>query len=173
MPLQSSLSEISQFPPAHLIQTDDERFMVEALKEAWAAFRNGEVPVGVVIVYDGKVIARGKNQVELLQDATAHAEMLAIGSAAQALGGWRLEGCTLYSTLEPCCMCGGAMFLSRISRLVWGAPDIRHGANGSFIDLFSLQHPTHKVDVTSQVLSSWCAQPLQLFFRKRRSSEMV
>jgi tRNA(adenine34) deaminase len=162
------MSEIQRLPPASLLKTDDERFMVEALKEAWAAFQKEEVPVGAVMVYDGKVIARGKNQVELLQDATAHAEMLAIGSAAQALGGWRLEGCTLYTTLEPCCMCSGAVFLSRVSRLVWGAPDIRHGANGSLVDLFSLPHPTHQVSVTSNVLTSWCAQPLQLFFQKRR-----
>jgi tRNA(adenine34) deaminase len=155
--------------PSRLVLTnDDERFMVEALKEAWGAFDMNEVPVGAIIVHEGQIIGRGSNQVELLQDATAHAEMLAIGAAAQALGVWRLEGCTLYSTLEPCCMCSGAIFLSRVSRVVWGAPDIRLGANGSFVDLFGLHHPLHKLTVSSHVLNDWCAQPLQLFFQKRR-----
>ncbi len=156
-------------PSPDLLQSDDERFMVEALKQAWKAFAAGEVPVGAVIVHDGRVIARAYNQVELLQDATAHAEMLVIGSAAQALSGWRLEGCTLYSTLEPCCMCAGALFLSRVSRLVWGAPDIRHGANGSFIDVFSLTHPIHNVEVTKNVLREWCSLPMQQFFKKQRN----
>ena len=155
-------------PPPVFVTSDDERFMVEALKEAWEAFSLEEVPVGAVMVFDGKVIARGRNQVELLQDATAHAEMVTIGSAAQALGGWRLEGCTLYSTLEPCMMCAGALFLSRVSRLVWGAPDIRHGANGSLIDLFAIKHPMHTMAVTPRLLTEWCAKPLQLFFQKRR-----
>lgn len=149
--------------------SDDERFMVEAIREAWKAFQIGDVPVGAVVVHCGTVIGRGHNQVELLQDATAHAEMLAIGAASQALGGWRLEDCTLYSTLEPCSMCAGAILCSRVPRLVWGAPDIRHGANGSFVDLFRLPHPTHVVSVTQHVLKEWCAQPLQKFFQARRA----
>lgn len=151
-----------------MLTTDDERFMVEALKEAWEAFYADEVPVGAVVVFDGKVIGRGRNQVELLQDATAHAEMLAIGAASQAMSAWRLEGCTLYSTLEPCAMCAGAMFLSRVERLVWGAPDHRHGANGSLVDLFSIQHPMHTVFVTPGLLTEWCARPLQMFFQQKR-----
>ena len=161
------------FPPRLVLKNDDERFMVEALKEAWKAFDMNEVPVGAVIVHEGQVIGRGYNQVELLQDASAHAEMLAIGAASQALGGWRLEGCVLYSTLEPCCMCAGAVFLSRVSRVVWGAPDIRLGANGSFVDLFSLPHPTHQLTVSSNVLREWCAKPLQLFFQKRRTENQT
>jgi tRNA(adenine34) deaminase len=156
-------------PSRLLLTNDDERFMVEALKEAWGAFDAKEVPVGAIVVHEGQIIGRGRNQVELLQDATAHAEMLAIGAASQALGGWRLEGCILYSTLEPCCMCAGALFLSRVSRVVWGAPDIRLGANGSFVDLFSLPHPTHQLAVSSLVLNEWCAKPLQLFFQNRRA----
>lgn len=150
---------------------DDERWMAEALKQAWVAFDAGEVPVGAVVVHEGQIIGRGSNQVELLQDATAHAEMLAIGAASQALGGWRLENCTLYSTLEPCCMCAGAIFLSRVARVVWGAPDLRLGANGSYTDLFALPHPMHQLSVTSQVLSPWCARPLQKFFQNRRNEK--
>jgi tRNA(adenine34) deaminase len=160
-------------PPSERVLTADDRFMVEALKEAWKAFDVGEVPVGAVVVHEGKVIARAHNQVELLQDATAHAEMLVIGAAAEALSGWRLEGCILYSTLEPCCMCAGALFLSRISRLIWGAPDIRHGANGSFLDVFSLSHPIHNVEVSQHVLKEWCALPMQQFFRKRRDTSLT
>jgi tRNA(adenine34) deaminase len=160
-------------PSRCMLTTDDERHMVEALKEAWKAFDQGDVPVGAVVVHEGQIIGRGHNQVELLQDATAHAEMLAIGAAAQALGGWRLEGCTLYSTLEPCCMCAGASLLSRLSRIVWGAPDIRFGANGSYVDLFSIPHPTHQLTIIPSVLCEWCARPLQVFFQKRRAEETL
>jgi len=158
---------MSELPPLDGL-SDDERFMVEALREAWRAFHKEEVPVGAVVVHQGTIIGRGHNQVEMLQDATAHAEILAIGAASESMGGWRLEGCTLYSTLEPCCMCAGACFLSRVDRIVWGAPDVRHGANGSFIDLFSLSHPTHKIDVTPHLLKQWCVRPIQLFFKKKR-----
>lgn len=159
-------------PPYNSLKTDDERYMVEALREAWVAFRAGEVPVGAIVVHGGRIIGRGHNQVELLQDATAHAEMLAIGAASQALGGWRLEECVVYSTLEPCPMCAGAMFSARVPRLVWGAPDLRHGAHGSLVDLFSLPHPTHTIDVTSHVLAEWCAQPMKKFFQVRRSESL-
>src|SRR5574338_1269803 len=118
-------------PPLEAITTDDERFMREAIKQALIAFEHNEVPVGAVIVKKGQIIARGYNQVELLRDATAHAEMLAITSAESALENWRLTGATLYCTLEPCAMCAGAALLSRLDAIVWGAPDIRHGANGS------------------------------------------
>lgn len=155
-------------PPLETLTTDDERFMREALKEASKAFQAKEVPVGCVIVKNGHIIARGYNQVELLKDATAHAEILAITAAENVVDNWRLAGCTLYCTLEPCVMCAGAMFLSRLERLVWGAPDIRHGANGSWVDLFSHKHPIHNLQVTSGVLQEWCQQPLKQFFQKRR-----
>lgn len=146
----------------------DEHFMREALKEAHKAFREEEVPVGAVLIWEDRVIARGHNQVELLKDATAHAEMLCIGSGAQALDNWRLLDTTLYCTIEPCAMCAGGMLLSRIKRLVWGAPDLRHGANGSWINLFAHKHPTHQIEITQGVLTDECAAILQDFFRKRR-----
>lgn len=148
---------------------EDERFMQEAFKEAMKAFRAKEVPVGAVLVFEGKVIARGHNQVELLKDPTAHAEMLCLGGGAQALDNWRLLGTTLYCTIEPCAMCAGAMLLGRIKRLVWGAPDIRHGANGSWVDLFSKPHPMHTIEIASGVMAGECGMILTDFFRKRRS----
>ena len=150
---------------------DDITFMQEALKEARKAYKEGEVPVGAALVWNNKVIARGHNQVELLKDATAHAEMLCIGSGAGALENWRLLDTTLYCTIEPCCMCAGALFLARVKRLVWGAPDVRHGANGSFCDLFALKHPTHHIEVTSGVLSDLCGALIQEFFRERRNQK--
>lgn len=155
-------------PPLEDIKTDDERFMREALKEAIKAFQAKEVPVGAVIVKDGQIIARGYNQVELLKDATAHAEILAITAAENVVENWRLKGCTLYCTLEPCAMCAGAIQLSRLDAIVWGAPDIRLGANGSWVDLFSQKHPIHTVEVRSGVLREWCQAPLKQFFQKRR-----
>jgi len=146
----------------------DEFFMMEALKEAKKAFSENEVPVGCVIVHNKKIIARGHNQTELLKDATAHAEMLCITSANSYFNDFRLEDTTLYSTLEPCGMCASAMFLARIKRLVWAAKDIRLGANGSFIDLFSLKHPMHKIEVTSNVLQEYAAQLMKDFFKKVR-----
>jgi tRNA(adenine34) deaminase len=160
--------QIDIVPPLEIITTDDERFMREALKEAKKAYLAEEVPIGAVIVRNNQVIARAYNQVEMLQDATAHAEMLAITTAASALGNWRLEGCTLYCTLEPCSMCAGALLLSRVDKLVWGAPDIRQGANGSWVNLFEKTHPIHNVNITSGVLKAWCENPLKLFFQKRR-----
>lgn len=149
----------------------DITFMQEALKEARKAYQEGEVPVGAVLVSNGRVIARGHNQVELLKDATAHAEMLCIGSGAAVLENWRLLDTTLYCTIEPCCMCAGALFLSRVKRLVWGAPDVRHGANGSFCDLFALKHPTHSIEVTSGVLAEISGALIQEFFRERRNQK--
>lgn len=150
----------------------DIAFMQEALKEARKAYKEGEVPVGAVLVLNNKVIARGHNQVELLKDATAHAEMICIGSGAQALENWRLLDTTLYCTIEPCCMCAGALFLARVKRLVWGAPDMRHGANGSFCDLFALKHPTHSIEITSGVLADVCGTLMQEFFRERRNQKL-
>lgn len=155
-------------PPFESIQTDDERFMREALKEALKAFEAKEVPIGAVIVRKGQIIARGHNQVELLRDATAHAEMLAITAAEATVENWRLTGATLYSTVEPCAMCAGAAMLSRLDAIVWGAPDVRMGANGSWVDLFAVTHPMHTVQIRSRVLEEWCQKPLKLFFQKRR-----
>jgi len=152
-------------------QEKDTLFMREALKEARKAYQAGEVPVGAVLVAHQKVIARAHNQVELLKDATAHAEMLCIGSGSVALENWRLLDTTLYCTIEPCTMCTGALFLARVKRVVWGAPDLRHGANGSLCDLFSLKHPTHQIDITSGVLKEECGLIMQEFFRERRNQK--
>lgn len=157
-----------QFPFQIQPQNEDERFMLEALKEAWKAFKSGEVPVGAVLVKADRVIARGYNQVEMLKDATAHAEMLCITSGEVALENWRLADTTLYVTIEPCTMCAGAMLLSRVPKLVWGAPDIRHGANGSWIDVFQSKHPTHTVEIKHGVLQEYAARLLRDFFEMRR-----
>lgn len=150
---------------------DDEKFMLAALKEAWEAFKNNEVPVGAVVVIEGVIVAKGRNQVEMLQDATAHAEMLALTSAEAAQQNWRLQGATLYSTLEPCCMCAGAAILSRVERVIWGAPDLRHGANGSWIDLFALQHSIHQVKISGGVYAEQSGHLLRDFFRKQRTDK--
>lgn len=150
-------------------QNEDEFFMLEAIKEAWKAYRKKEVPVGAVLVYKKKIIARGHNQVEMLKDATAHAEMLCMTSGSAELENWRLSDTTLYCTIEPCSMCAGAMFLSRISTLVWGAPDIRHGANGSWINLFEKPHPTHTITVQKGILEEPCSLLMKNFFQERRS----
>ncbi|MGK5595437.1 MAG: tRNA adenosine(34) deaminase TadA [Parachlamydiaceae bacterium] len=148
---------------------EDEKFMHEALREAKKAYAQNEVPVGAVLVKKGQIIAKGYNQVELLNDATAHAEMLCLTTGESAIENWRLTETTLYCTLEPCAMCAGAMFLTRIKRLVWGAPDLRHGANGSLFNLFDKKHPIHSVAVTKGVLEEECSFLLKDFFKKRRS----
>lgn len=157
------------FPFSIVPANDDEKFMLEALKEAWKAFQKEEVPVGAVLVHNNRVIARGYNQVEMLRDATAHAEMLCITAGEGALENWRLADTTLYCTVEPCSMCLGAMLLARVPALVWGAPDIRHGANGSWVNLLDTPHPTHAISVRSGVLQGYCAALLKDFFQKRRA----
>jgi tRNA(adenine34) deaminase len=146
----------------------DVAFMREALKEAKKAFDEDEVPVGAVLVQDRKIVARGRNQVELLHDATAHAEMICLTSGAAAFANWRLSEATLYSTLEPCCMCAGAMLASRLKRLVWAAPDIRLGANGSWIDVFATKHPMHEIEIAKGILQDEAAELMRLFFQKQR-----
>lgn len=162
------VSKTVAFPFVIAPQGDDERFMLEALKEAWKAYTTGEVPVGAVLVHKGKIIARGYNQVEILKDATAHSEMLCMTAGAAALENWRLTDTTLYCTLEPCAMCAGGMLLSRIKRLVWGTADLRHGANGSWVNLFASVHPTHAIEITTGVLQGYCADLMRNFFQARR-----
>ncbi len=139
-----------------------------ALEEAEKAFFLGEVPVGAVLVYKGNVISRAHNLVEIKKDATAHAEVLCLREGMRKLNNWRLIGATLYSTLEPCSLCAGAMLLARLSRLVWGAPDLRHGAHGSWVDLLSKEHPMHRIEVTSHVLAEESAHQMRSFFQQRR-----
>ena len=151
-------------------------FMREALKEAKKAFAQDEVPVGAVLVYRDKVISRGYNQIELLQDATAHAEMLCLTAGTSHLENWRLTGTTLYCTLEPCCMCAGAMLSSRIDRLVFAAPDLRVGACGSWVDLFAKPHPIHTLGITRGVLAEEAAALMREFFqstRKRKKNHAI
>ncbi len=147
---------------------DDEQGMQAALREARAAETADEVPVGCVIVHEGLVIGRGHNQVEGLQDATAHAEIVAIGAASSALGSWRLNECTLYVTLEPCSMCAGAIVLARLGRLVYGALDPKAGGCGSVTDVIHEPRLNHRVEVTTGVLAEECGELLREFFRRRR-----
>src|SRR5438874_4656440 len=146
----------------------DEYFMHEALRLAIKAAAADEVPVGAVAVRAGKIIGRACNQVELLKDATAHAEMLALTQAEAAVGDWRLTDCDLYVTKEPCVMCAGALVHVRMRRVVFGCADLRSGGGGGIINL--LQHPAlnHQCDITSGVLQNECASILQDFFRKKR-----
>jgi tRNA(adenine34) deaminase len=151
---------------------DDEDGMRAALREAQASAERDEVPVGCVIVHDGQIVGRGHNQVESLQDATAHAEIVAIGAASNSLESWRLIDCTLYVTLEPCAMCAGAIVLARVTRLVYGAADPKAGACGSVLDVIGEQRLNHRVEVTSGVLAGECGSLLREFFaRKRREAE--
>jgi tRNA(adenine34) deaminase len=146
----------------------DEHFMREALRQAQKAYEAGEVPVGAIVVRAGRIIARAWNQVELLKDATAHAEMLALTQAETAVGDWRLTDCDLYVTKEPCVMCAGALVHVRMGRVVFGCADLRSGGAGGIINL--LQHPAlnHRCDISSGVLQNECATILQDFFRKKR-----
>lgn len=147
----------------------DVYFMGQALREARKAYAAGEVPVGAVVVRAGRIISRAWNQVETLKDATAHAEMLALTAAEEAVGDWRLDQCTLYVTKEPCPMCAGAIVHCRPERLVFGCPDPKAGAAGSWINLLEANPPlNHRCDVTAGVLGDECLFILQSFFREAR-----
>ncbi|MGI6167771.1 MAG: tRNA adenosine(34) deaminase TadA [Eubacteriales bacterium] len=147
--------------------TRDEEFMSAALELAHKAKEAGEVPVGAVVVYDNRIIASAYNRREGDRCATAHAELLAIEQACAYRGGWRLFGCELYVTLEPCVMCAGAAINARLDRVVYGATDLRFGALGSLTDVNSLGL-NHKLKVTGGVLEEECRALLQEFFRERR-----
>jgi tRNA(adenine34) deaminase len=146
----------------------DERFMRQALAAAWRAPAHADVPVGAVVVKDGAVISRAHNAREKSADPTAHAEVLAIRRAAKKLGSWRLEGCTLYVTLEPCAMCAGAIVLSRLPRLVYGASDPKAGFVGSLGDLCRDLRLNHRPAVTAGILAQECGRILVEFFRDKR-----
>lgn len=147
----------------------DAHFMGLALREAHKAYAAGEVPVGAVVVCRGRVIARAWNQVETLRDATAHAEMLSLTAAQQALGDWRLENCTLYVTKEPCPMCAGAIVHCRPTRLVFGCGDPKAGAAGGWINLLESNPPlNHRCDITPGVLGEESLTLIQTFFREAR-----
>ena len=145
--------------------------MREAMKEAARAFEEGEVPVGAVIMRGGRIIARAHNQVERLRDATAHAEMIALTQASSEAGDWRLDGAALYVTKEPCPMCAGAIALSRVDRVVFGARDPKAGAAGSRMDILGSGCLNHTVEVAAGVEEEECAGLLRDFFRKQRAAE--
>ena len=143
--------------------------MRAAIAEAAAAREDGDVPVGAVVVRDGRIIGRGRNQRERLNDPTAHAEMIAITAAAASVESWRLENCTLYVTLEPCAMCAGAIVLARLERLVFGATDPKAGAVKSLYSITTDERLNHRVSITDGVLAEECAVLLQEFFARQRS----
>ena len=148
----------------------DHYFMGEALRQAARAYEAEEVPVGAVIVRGGRIIARAFNQVELLKDATAHAEMLALTQAESAVGDWRLTDCTLYVTKEPCPMCAGAIVHTRVARVVFGAPDPKAGAAGSALNLLQFATLNHRCEITAGVRDAECRAMLKNFFAEQRAS---
>jgi tRNA(adenine34) deaminase len=145
-----------------------EAFMRLALREAQAAFEADEVPIGAVVVKDGRLIGSAHNQREQLHDPTAHAEMIAITQAAEALGNWRLDGCTLYVTLEPCPMCAGAVVLARLPRVVYGAADPKAGAVTTLFRLLDDPRLNHRAEVIGGVLAAPCSEILSRFFQQKR-----
>ena len=149
----------------------DDYFMREALRQAARAYEAGEVPVGAVVVRERRIIARAFNQVELLKDATAHAEMLALTQAEEIVGDWRLTDCALYVTKEPCPMCAGAIVHTRVARVVFGASDPKGGAVGSVMNLLQCPALNHRCEITGGVRESECRALLQKFFAGRRLSQ--
>ena len=146
----------------------DHYFMGEALRQARRAFDSQEVPVGAVVVREGRILARAFNQVELLKDATAHAEMLALTQAEEALGDWRLTDCTLYVTKEPCPMCAGAIVQVRLARIVYGVGDPKMGAAGGALNLLQLPCLNHRCEITGGLREEECRSLLQSFFVRQR-----
>jgi tRNA(adenine34) deaminase len=145
-----------------------EKWMREALREAKQALQNEEVPVGAVVIYENKIIGRGHNQVEMLQDPTAHAEMIALTAATNALGKKWLNEATMYVTIEPCTMCAGALILARLKTLVYGAPELKTGAHSSIINLLDDPRINHRIEVVPGVLAADCSYIMSLFFEELR-----
>jgi tRNA(adenine34) deaminase len=157
--------EYSDLP---LITSEDDRYMSAAVVQADIAEVNGDVPIGCVIVHEGQIISKAYNQREQLQDPTAHAEIIALTQASAALESWRLHGCTLYVTLEPCSMCAGALVLARIDRLVFACDDPKTGACGSLYNIVQDSRLNHSVNITSGILADTCSDQLRTFFKRRR-----
>jgi tRNA(adenine34) deaminase len=153
-------------------ETEDEKWMRQALAEARIALKKGEVPVGAVVVREHKIIGRGHNRVQGLSDPTAHAEIIAIGAAATYLNSWRLSGASLYVTLEPCAMCAGALVLARIDRLIFGAKDPKAGACGSLFNIVQDPRLNHLAQVLPGILEPESSQLMQAFFEKLRKRTM-
>jgi tRNA(adenine34) deaminase len=146
----------------------DTHYMLQALDAACMAEENGDVPIGCVIVHQGRIIARACNQREQLQDPTAHAEIIALTQASSAVGSWRLHGCTAYVTLEPCSMCAGALVLARIDRLVFACHDPKTGACGSLYNIAQDDRLNHRIQIDSGILSEKCSDQLKNFFKLKR-----
>ncbi len=151
------------------VLSDDERFMRAALAQARRALSYGEVPIGCVIVYEGRIIGRGYNRRNTDHSTLSHAELRAIGKAAKVIGDWRLEGCVLYCTLEPCPMCAGAIEQARIDRVVIGTPSDKSGCAGSVLNIVASDRLMHQSEITWNVLADECREILQLFFRQLRA----
>jgi tRNA(adenine34) deaminase len=149
----------------------DEQYMQKAVEQARIAEENGDVPIGAVIVYENQIIGKAYNQREQLKDPTAHAEIIALTQAAAYLESWRLNGCTIYVTLEPCPMCAGALVLARIDRLVFGCADPKTGACGSLYNIVQDERLNHRLEVTCGILASECSELLQEFFARRRRED--
>lgn len=165
MPVLLASSEFAAF------SEEDAHWMRQALVQAHIAAQSGEVPVGAVVVHGGQMIATGSNAPIQGHDPTAHAEIMALRAAAQRLGNYRLNGCTLYVTLEPCAMCSGAMLHARLARVVFGAADAKTGAAGSVLNLFALPQLNHHTVVQGGLLADECVQVLKDFFRERRTAQ--
>lgn len=150
---------------------EDEKYMYEAIKLARRAARIEEVPIGCVIVYDGKIIAKGYNRRNTDKSTLAHAEIMAIRKASKIIGDWRLEECTMYVTLEPCQMCAGAIVQARIPRVVIGTMNAKAGCAGSVINILQMEQFNHQVDVTKGVLADECKEMMQSFFKRLRESK--
>ena len=148
---------------------DDAAWMELALEQARQAAEAGEVPVGALVIKDGKIVGRGHNRNLLDHDPTAHAEIIALRNAAERLGNHRLGGCTVYATIEPCAMCAGALIHARVSRLVYGASDPKAGAAGSVLAVLNYPQLNHQMEVTAGVLAQACSEILQEFFRRKRA----
>jgi tRNA(adenine34) deaminase len=149
----------------------DVRHMKTAIDQAFIAEENGDVPIGCVIVHEGRIVAKAYNQREQLQDPTAHAEIIALTQAAAAVGSWRLHGCTVYVTLEPCPMCAGALVLARVDRLVYGCDDPKTGAVRSLYNIVQDDRLNHHLVVTPGVMADACSAQLRDFFRRRREEK--
>ena len=148
--------------------TEDERYMKEAIRQARKAEAIGDVPIGCVIVYEGKIIARGYNRRNKEKTVLAHAELAAMRKACKKIGDWRLEGCTMYITLEPCQMCSGAILQARVDRIVIGCMNPKAGCAGSILNLLDMKEFNHQVEVERGVLEEECSQMLKSFFKKLR-----
>ena len=151
----------------------DEMFMQEAIREAKKAAEIDEVPIGAVVVHENKIIARGHNQVEMLKDPTAHAEMIALTAATSYLSSKWLQECTLYVTIEPCSMCAGALVLARLGRVCFGAEDAKAGACGSVLNIANHKGLNHRLDVSKDILAPQCAGLMSDFFKKKRKAKII